>query len=337
MSYRIILRTVLMMVLSTFLVFSCQESDDLYGTSPDDYTPDTGAAAAYFSAKEAACVTDKEDFTTNLANGWVNVGLIYQDSKGNLKTTPEADLVFARLRLNYETINGGIMELSLVNRLGYRKNLRLYPCNAKDSYFYVADLSTPTLVETVLAFSISDNDTPGTTSLGRELTLMDGRHKIVGITVRRGQSGEGELHAKLGNVQYLAYLLRSKRSVQEIPSPAGTFDVREFDGQVSGAVTNGVQLRNSQGTGQLTIKGLVTAYRGYSTTTPYTILRAGTRNTGSGSVAIYETDPGLASVETYMPIDVYDGSRRVLSFSAWVGTGLISTYGTRDSRLTIRL
>jgi len=337
MHYFDFIRIIFVMVLTSLLVTSCQEKDDLYGKSPDEYTSgDDAKAVKYFSDKEAACVKDKEDFAAELADGWIEVGLLVEGNDGKISPSSESDLVFASLRFNYENVNGGIMQLTLVNRLGYSKSLRLHPCNAQDSYFYIANQSPPNKLENILAFSITNADRPGATDLGRELGLMDSRHRIVGLTIMSNQSGEPQLRTKLGDVGYLSYLIR-KKGAREIPDPAGTFDAREYTGTCSNTPRNGITVVGRE-IASFTLGGITTAHRGYSTNVPYVILRdSRPRDTGGKSVAIFQRDPGLGSVEDLLPITVYDGRRKVMSFSAWVGTGLTSQYGATNGSLTIRL
>ena len=199
------------MVLSALLLLGCQEKDDLYGVSADDYVPGSGddaAASRYHEMKRAACYDIKSAFSPE--SGWVSVSLIEGKPNGEIAQRESTGNVFANLRFNYEASDGGIMRVSTINRLGYRKDFTLYPCNEKDAYFYVADYAADgTTLLGILAFSIDPKTFPSAPDLGHELGLST-NSTVIGLAVTRGGPSPDTVVEVLDDVHYLGYLMRQK-------------------------------------------------------------------------------------------------------------------------------
>jgi hypothetical protein len=200
-------------------LFACEESDVLYGESIDDYTlsgpPKDAAALQYFQAKEVACVTSKSSLRASHPTTYVSVDLIVRRPDGQIEQLPTRQ-TFARLRPYYESDDGGFMGVSVVNRLGYSRSFTLYPCNDKETYFYVATYSADgSALQEVAAYSLPSNRLPLAYELGYEHHDVHrnslAKYRVIGLAIRTGQVGESSLHRLLGNTGYLGYLLRRHR------------------------------------------------------------------------------------------------------------------------------
>lgn len=294
-------RAIFAMVLSTLVLTSCQEQDDIYGSSPDEYAPsgnrnEAAAAARYFDQKEVACVTAKDDLTALLPNGWTDVSLLNRNPKGNLEQLPFTGNVFASMRLSYEAATGGLMRVTTINSLGYEKSFTLYPCNVRDSYFYILDYDGTTLVN-VYAFSIDSRDVPSAADLGHEASLQV-RDRAVGIGFQRGAPTQRTVMQTLGNVHYVANLLRNTGQCN------GTND-RYFLGNKE---ENG--FRSCTGG---TINGEKMARLGAFLNLDYDAVEIWTQ--GNENIQI---NSSRSPFSKQMPVYVYRGNRILHQFNGWV-------------------
>lgn len=215
MSHSYLFRTLLVMVLSSFIFFSCQENDDLYGVTRDDYIPTGGSEDAkadrYFNSKEASCVDAKYVFAEEKSTGWVEVGFVLESPEGSIVETPFSSNSVARLDFVHPSPQpqGGDMVLSFANKTGYSKRSILRPCNEEENYFYIADYDAGGgKLMNVLAFSVSSRDLLKINEAAHMHGPYEPGHTVVGLRVRRGTTGPGSELQKVGNVPYTATLLR---------------------------------------------------------------------------------------------------------------------------------
>lgn len=223
-------RAFTLLALAFFMLLSCQENDDLYGNSPDDYQP-TGdsqdqAANRYFQSKEIACITAKADVKQEMPTGYSAVSLINKNPNGALDQLLSTSNVFASMTFSYESLTGGIMRVTAINSLGYEKTFNLYPCNEKTEYFYIAEYEGTSLLN-VYAFSIDPGEIPSAADLGHEAGLSSG-DQIVGIGYQRSAAIERSVKASLGDVHYLANLLRNVGSCDNASASGNLFNSTQW-------------------------------------------------------------------------------------------------------------
>ena len=307
------------MILSAFLVFGCQENDDLYGNSPDDYTPngvDDAAAARYFTNKKMACVQAKSDLDQIIPDGWVSVSLLVRAADGGITPLPTADKVYADMNFNYEVANGGIMSVSTVNRFGYRKDFSLHPCNAKDSYFYIVDAEDDgRVINEVFAFSVAQSTLPLAIELGQEFKLRNDA-KIVGIMINNDASpAVPTLREKLGNTLYLGHLLRYNGCVGRDLAAEGYLPTSGIYNRCRGVSMNGIALDR-----YLTFLSPL-GYRSgpnillYDVETPIN----DANSKGPSRIAVNEQWSMKRS-----PVSVYRGTRLLYRYTTWVSNDVSS-------------
>ncbi len=294
-------RTIFAVALSTLVLTSCQEQDDIFGNSPDQYVPtgdsnEAAAAAQYFGQKEIACVTAKDDLTAFLPNGWTDISLLNRNTQGDLEQLPFTGNVFASMRLSYEATTGGIMRVTTINSLGYEKSFTLYPCNVRDSYFYIVDYEGTT-VKNVYAFSIDSREMPSAADLGHEASLQ-ARDRIVGIGFQRGAPTQRTAKQTLGNVHYLANLLRNtgRCNVTNDSYFLGNKEENGFRSCTAGTINNERMARF-----------------GAFLNLDYDAVEIWTK--GNENIQI---NSGQSPYRKRLPVYVYQGNRIIHAFTGWI-------------------
>ena len=321
MSYKFVIRAMILLVLSSFLLVSCQENDDLYGVSPDEYTPngtDDAAAARYFANKKMACVQAKSDLDQIIPDGWVSISLLVREADGGITPLPTAGKVYADMNFNYEVADGGIMNVSTVNRFGYRKDFSLHPCNAKDSYFYILDSEDDgKVINEVFAFSVAKSTLPPAIELGEEFSLRNDA-KIVGIMINRdADPAVPSLRERLGGTLYLGHLLRYNGCVApNLTDPVrGNLPTSSIYDQCRGVTMNGITLDR-----YLTFLSPV-GYRSGPNILFYDVETPINDANSKGPTRIADNEQWSMKRS---PVSVYRGTRLLYRYTTWVSNDVSS-------------